>query len=417
MLYEQSKQRNTYKLIEKIVSHKFKSELHLLKALVNDIVNHKEFGIQGGRIWELNTTDNCYTLKYQFGNVEKIPVGYSIGIDDQPVLTKLIRQRTIINRETDPLLQEKGIELYSITGAGDIIKLKSGKFYKYTIGINAPEFPQSLFETLNIISGVVSVALRNISTQAEQKKIHKDIIKASEIQRNLLPEHKIKFYDFDVFGVCHPDSEVGGDYFDYLKNADDEEERLGIVISDAASKGLPAAIQSLFVSGAMRMGMRFATKMSHLFSRLNTLIWETFLYERFVTLFYCELTLSSNRLVLYSNAGHCAPIHYHPDTDTFRFLGPTGGLLGIMEHQTFGVENIRMRAGDILVLYTDGITESQDNLGNVYGEERLLEHIKKLHNETPEIIAYNILEDVQKFTAESAYNDDKTLVVIKRNQE
>lgn len=415
MQNEQSDQRNTYKLIEKIVSHKFRSEHQLLKALVHDIVNHKEFGIHGGRIWELNSIDNSYTLKYQYGNFKKIPVGYSINIDEQPVMTKLSRQRTIINRETDPVLLEKGIELYSITGVGDIFKLKTGKYYKYAIAINAPEFLQSLFETLNIISSVVTVALRNLSSQAVQKKIHKDIIKASEIQRNLLPEHKISFHDFDVFGVCYPDSEVGGDYFDYLKNSDDEEERLGIVISDAASKGLPAAIQSLFVSGAMRMGLGFATKMSHLFSRLNTLIWETFPYERFVTLFYCELTLSSNRLILYSNAGHCPPIHYRPDRDTFRFLGATGGLLGLMEHQKFGVENVRMHPGDILVLYTDGITESQDNLGNVYGEERLLEHIKKHQSETPEIIAYNILEDVQKFTAESVYNDDKTLVVIKRN--
>ncbi|MGA2297258.1 MAG: PP2C family protein-serine/threonine phosphatase [FCB group bacterium] len=408
-------QRNTYKLLEKITSQKFKSELSLLKTLVQDLVNHKEFGVIGGRIWQINPVENVYSLKYQFGNLKKIPSDYSLAIDEQPILNKLIRQRTITNVETDPLLQSKGIDVYSLTGVGEILKLKSGKYYKYAIGFNAPEILQTLNETLNILSGVTSVALRNLTAQAAHKKIRRDIVKASEIQRNLLPDHKIKFYDYDVFGICIPDSEVSGDYFDYLKNADFEEERLGIVISDASSKGLPAAVQSLFLSGAMRMGLGFATKMSSLFSRLNTLIWETFPNERFVTLFYCELTLSSNRLALYTNAGHCSPIHYHPDTDEIKFLGPTGGMLGVVENQKFGVENIRMRPGDVLILYTDGITESQDNMGNMFGEDRLIELIKKYHSESPEAIAYNILEEVQKFTIDSLYSDDKTLVVVKRD--
>ena len=86
-----------------------------------------------------------------------------------------------------------------------------------------------------------------------------------------------------------------------------------------------------------------------------------------------------------------------------------------MQQQKFGVENIRMHEGDILVLYSDGITEAQDKNGNFYGEERMLELIRKYQNETPQILAYNIIENVQKYSAESSYNDDKTLVVIKRD--
>jgi sigma-B regulation protein RsbU (phosphoserine phosphatase) len=75
-----------------------------------------------------------------------------------------------------------------------------------------------------------------------------------------------------------------------------------------------------------------------------------------------------------------------------------------------------MRHGDLLVLYTDGITESQDANGNVFGEERLIELIKKYHSEAPDIIAYNIIEAVQTFTQNSHYSDDKTLVIIKRDE-
>lgn len=415
MEYFYSNQRDIYKFVENLTSARFRTPMALLKTLVRELVNHKEFEITGGRIWELQPETNSYALKYQYGKFKRIPIDYSIAIADQPILAKLVKQRTFLQYETDALLQEKGIELYSVTGVGEIIRLKTGKFYKYAIGFNAPKILQSFFETLTIISSVATIALRNLSSLVQEKKIRSDFFKASEIQRNLLPEHHVTFLDYDVFGVCMPDSAVGGDYFDYIKSSDYENQSLSIIVSDAASKGLPAAIQSLFVSGAIKMGMNFSPKISFLLSRLNNLIFNTFPYERFVTLFYCELTNSSNRLVLYSNAGHCSPLHYHPDTGVMKQLQPTGGLLGIVEHQTFGVENIRMRPGDVMVIYTDGITDGHSADGDFYGTDRLEAIIKEHYTETSEQIAYYILDDVIKFTTGSSYTDDKTLVVIKRN--
>ncbi len=414
MHYNYTNQRDTLKFLENLTSRNFKSELPLLKSLVKDIVGHKEFDIIGGRIWELVPSENKYTLRFQFGKTERIPKGYSIPIEDQPAMAKLAKQRTLLASETDELLKQKGISAYSMVGVGNLVRLKGSKFYQYVLGFNAMEILQSFYDTLNIISGIATIAIRNLVKQAEEKKIRRDLLRASEIQRNLFPEHSIKFLDYDIYGLCIPDSEVGGDYFDYLKSEYEGEEHLSIVIGDASSKGLPAAVQALFVSGAIRMGTGFATKISHLFSRLNGLVWETFPYERFVTLFFCELTHASNRLVLYANAGHCSPVHYKPDRDTIKYLEPTGPMLGLAEHQTFGVENVRMHQGDVLVLYTDGITESQDANGNLYGEERLNELIRQNSAGTSESIALAIIEDVQKFTSESMYNDDKTLVVIKR---
>lgn len=410
-------QRDTYKLVETLISGKFKNKLSLLKSLVKDIVKTPEFGIVSGRVWELNTRDLTYVLQFQHGAAQKIPANYTLKIEEQPVLGKLSEERTILNYETDELLIEKGIQLFSAIGVGELVKIKSGKHYEYVIGFSAPEIKQAFYETLNIISSVSTVALKNLSDQAAHSKIKKDIFRASEIQKNLFPDHAISFHDYDVFGVCIPDSEVGGDYFDYLKSTDEEEERLGIVISDASSKGLPAAVQSLFLSGALKMGMGFAAKISSIFSRLNNLIYDTFFYERFVTLFYCDLTMSSNHLVLYANAGHCSPIHYCPSKDRFRMLDPTGGFLGIMPNQKYKLENTFMLVGDVMVLYTDGITEAQDADGNLFGEERVKEIVKKYHKSPANIITYAILEEVENYSANSVYNDDKTLVVIKRREE
>lgn len=408
-------QWEVYKLVESLTEGKFRNELDLLNKLVRSIVNHDAFGLIGGRVWELIPEEQCYVLRYQFGKVKRIPADYKVDIADMPMFAELSNTRTIIKNETDELLKEKGIILYSAAGVGELSRVRGSKYYQFILGFNAVEFLQSFYETLTIISGVATVAVKNMATKNEQKRMYKDLLKAAEIQKNLLPEHKIKFADYDIYGVCIPDSSVGGDYFDYIHSQDDEEERLGIVISDAASKGLPAAIQALFVSGALRMGASFGTKISKLISRLNTLIWQTFLYERFVTLFFCELQLSSNRLVLYANAGHCPPVHYRPSLDSIVLLEPTGGLLGLAEHQKFNVENIRMHPGDILVLYTDGITESQDMYGEQFGEERLYNLIRNNYKETAQDIALLIIEAVEKFTIDSHYTDDKTLVVVKRD--
>lgn len=408
-------QREVYKIVEKISSGIFKDEITFLKSLVQEIVTHQEFQITGGRIWELNSDLKSYTLKYQYGNVIKIPENYTFRIEEHPFLKDLAYKRTALNKEDDPVLLSSGILVYSVTGAGELIKTTDGKYFKYLLAFNANEILQSFYETLSIISSVATITLRSITKDEEQKKIRRDLDKASEIQRNLLPEHYLEFHDYKIYGICIPDSDVGGDYFDYLKNTADEEERIGILISDAASKGLPAAIQALFVSGAVRMAQVFSPKISTLFSRLNTLIYDTFPYERFVTLFYCELSLTSNRLVLYANAGHTAPIHFRRDKDEIHMLDPTGGLLGIVRNQKFNVENIIMRKGDILALYTDGITDCQNANNEIYGEKRLIELIRKYKDEHPRDITLKIIEDVQIFSSGSSYTDDRTLIIIKRD--
>jgi phosphoserine phosphatase RsbU/P len=409
-------QRDIYKLVEKLSSGKYDNHTELLTSLIKEIVESSEFEITGGRLWALDPDNEAYVLKFQYGKVEKIPDDYTISLDDDAeMFYRIETERTLLKYETDSVLREKGIDVFSVTGVGEMIRINRHTYYEYLIGFNAPEILQSFFEILSIISSVATIALRNISEEVKSQKIQTDIVKASEIQRNLLPEHSVQFHDYDVYGVCIPESGVGGDYFDYLKSDDHEEESLGIVLSDAASSGLPAAIQALFVSGAMRMGKSFSTKISQLISRLNTLIFETFFYERFVTLFYCELTLSSNRLILYCNAGHCPPIHYRPETDQFSLLGSTGGLLGLMQYQKFGVENITMHPGDVLLLYTDGITEARNKENKMFGEDRLYDLIRGHHSKSPKDISLSILESVEIFSSKSSYNDDKTLVVIKRN--
>ncbi len=407
-------QKRIYKLVEQIVNVEVDNEQDFLFNLLTNIVDNSDFQIIGGRIWILHPEDDTYHLFAQYGNVKKIPDNYKLQIADQPVLTELWQTKTMLRKETDQLLKDSGIFIYSVTGVGEVLKTSSGKYYQYVFGFNAPEILQTFYETLSIISAVASSRLKDFKLIRTQEKIQRDIHKAADIQRNLFPDHTVKFADFEIFGLCVPDSEVGGDYFDYFENMENEEDRLGILVADAASKGLSAAIQSLFVSGAVKMALKFSPKISALFYNLNNLIYDSFPLERFVTMFYCELSQSTNRLVLYANAGHVEPIHYRNEDKSVRLFGSTGGILGIVPNQKFAVENLRLKPGDILVITTDGITEAQNDNGDLFGHERIIDVIQEHSEKSANEISLLIMESVQKFSAISGYNDDKTLIVIKR---
>ena len=206
------------------------------------------------------------------------------------------------------MLGEKGSRVYSLNGVGEMVQRDVGLLPTYALAFTTLEESEEFIDTMVVVAAAATTALRNRDTDQRDKQLQKDLDKAWEIQKGLVPDHHRSFRDYDIHGVSIPDKVVGGDYFDYL-NVSDDDDRLGIVISDAASKGLPAAVQALFVSGALRMGISFETKMSALVSRLNQLIYDTFPLERFVSLFYAEVMDSETGLILYVNAGHCSPLH------------------------------------------------------------------------------------------------------------
>ena len=195
---------------------------------------------------------------------------------------------------------------------------------------------------------------------------------------------------------------------------DGDTERLGIVIGDAASKGFSAAAQALYISGAIRMGFAYQTKISSLLARVNQLLNKTFSEEHFVTLFYAELTDDKNGLVIYANCGHNNPIVYRANTNSIDYLEATGQLLGPFPNETFKTDNILMSKGDILFLYTDGISEATNEQGDFYGEDRIAQTVFEHREQSSKYITQKILEDVQQFNTLGTQSDDKTIVTIKR---
>ncbi|MEW6062027.1 MAG: PP2C family protein-serine/threonine phosphatase [Bacteroidota bacterium] len=405
-------QRLLHKTIESFADKHFSTSEELLAHVMHQIVVNDRIQIQGGRVWKLDAQKGVYELIAQIGTVEKIKPHFTLKIEEYKVFKQLAQHRTIVAKETNAYLRSKGILRYSATGVGELVSVKGNQYYQYILSFNTALDHEQVAPTLNIISIAVTSLLKNRSIERRSSLLLKDLDKAREIQRSILPEHELYFHNYELFGISLADRVVGGDFFDYILS--EEKDRLGIVIGDAASKGLSAAVQALYVSGALRMGAIYQTKINTLIRNINSLVNRTFPDDRFLTLFYAELSNDKQGLCVYVNAGHTTPIVFRANTNSVELLEATGNIIGPFPNQMYRSEGIMLTKGDIMLLFTDGVTEAMDAAGQQYSEKRLIEKLRELKNEKAQTIARLIIEDVQKFSAKSKHSDDKTIVVVKR---
>lgn len=407
-------QRRLYKTLDTIASDKFNNEHELLVEVLSQVVRREQIQITGGRIWKLNRVREAYELLYQTGNVQRIEDNFILPIKDYPIFDTITKERTILASETNQVLISKGIFKYSAAGVGSKIKIGDKVFYEYLLAVNSDDVNDDLRYTLNIIATVLTSKLKESKLSKSRKNLIADIDRAKQLQKSILPEHEYNFHNYDLFGVTIPAEIVGGDFFDYLEIGS-QGDRLGIAVGDAASKGLAAAAEAMYISGAIRMASTFEIKISPLFYRINQLINKIFSDDKFATLFYCEISNDKKGLCLYANAGHNPPVFFDKAEQKFIMLDPTGPLLGPAPHSKFETDSFNFNKGDILVIYSDGVIEAANHKFEFYEEERLREIIKNNADKTPKEIALAILDDISKFsTKDSKYQDDKTLVVIKR---
>ena len=413
-------QRKLYRTIDNFIKEapKFAKVEELLVYVMKQIVNYEDINIIGARLWKLNAKKDGYNLVEQIGEVDQIAKGYAVKVDDYPVFKDFGNRRTIMSVETDQYLRGKGIKQYSATGIGERNKFKDPKtneniyLYHYLIAFNGKAQDEEFLNTLNIISVTLSSLMRAKKIEKREQESIEELEKASEIQKSILPEHALEFGNYQIFGISVPEKVVGGDFFDYLKASDDY--KLVVVIGDAASKGVSAAAQALYVSGALKMGVEYDANMISLIKKINNLVYDVFPFDRFVTLFYCEIYKDKKGLCMYVNAGHNLPIVLRSETGITETLETTGSVLGPSPGSAYYTESFNLHINDVALLYTDGIVEAANKNFEFYGEERLKEILIKSRELSPREMSEKIIEDVQKFSAGGKYSDDKTLVVIKR---
>jgi sigma-B regulation protein RsbU (phosphoserine phosphatase) len=405
--------KRLYNTIERLAAQNFASEEALLEFILQEIVRNEEIPIKGGRVWKFDPRSGSYELLHQVGDIEKIKDHYKLKVADYPIFLELPKRRTILESETDKYLLQQGIIKYSATGVGEKIRWNGQALYEYLLAVNADNLGEDFEYTLGIIGSALTAVIKSQDIERKAHLLESDLDKAREIQRSILPEHEVRFHNYEIYGVSVPSRIVGGDFYDYLQSSEDGD-RFGVAIGDAASKGLSAAAQALYVAGALRMGAEFQTKISSLITKANKLMHRTFPDEHFVTLFYGELTHDKNGLLIYANAGHNSPMLLHAENGEIEYLEPTGLMLGPFPDKPYRTESAHLKKDDLLLLYTDGITEARNEYGEYFGEQRLANLLRQHRNHTPKEITQFILEAVDVFASRSDESDDQTLVVIRR---
>ncbi|MGH2574518.1 MAG: PP2C family protein-serine/threonine phosphatase, partial [Ignavibacteria bacterium] len=244
-------QRKLYRTLENAIKEfpHLENERKMLTYVLEQIINNENIDITGGRVWQLNESKTTYKMIEQRGEIQKIDKGYSLKLTEYPNFYLVGKNRTVIAKETDVYLKKLGINLYSATGVGEKYKLKDNNgndqlVYQYILAFNSSQLNENLLNTLNIISTAVSSMIRSRKIETKARAIEKELVKAREIQKSILPEHEYIFGNYEIFGISIPDKIVGGDFFDYISFGN-ESDRLGIAIGDAASKGFSAAAQAL----------------------------------------------------------------------------------------------------------------------------------------------------------------------------
>lgn len=406
-------QKKLHRLVESIASGKFKTEEEMLITTINEIVGNENIDITGGRIWKLNEQSETYKLLYQTGKIEKIDSNFQIDINRYPILDLIAKQRTILSQETISSLRKKGIFKYSASGVGGREKIKEKFYYEYLLALNSHKIDEEFRINLNIIATALTSQIKQRRSFASVNYLKADIDKARQLQKSILPEHEYKFHDYELYGITNPAEIIGGDFFDYLEHGQDQD-RLGITIGDAASKGVGAAAEAMYIAGALRMASGFEIKIVALMRKINQLVNRIFEDDKFASLFYGELSTHRTGLFLYANAGHNPPIFLKSKSNETEFLHPTGPVLGPAPDSKYHIDSVNFAKGDVLLLYSDGITESANEEFDPYGDERLLSKFKSLSKQTPKEIALGILEDVINFSKNGKYSDDMTLVAIKK---
>lgn len=242
----------------------------------------------------------------------------------------------------------------------------------------------------------------------EERRAAQEIEIAKQVQSRLFPQIHPDVKTLEYAGLCLQARQVGGDYFDFL---DLGQQRLGLVIGDVSGKGIAAALLMANLQANLRSQCAGACMHPELFLQsVNRLFFENTADNAYASLFFAEYDDDSRRL-RYANCGHLDGLILHSD-GTYERLNSTGTLLGLFPKWEFSIAESTLNPGDVMALYTDGVTEASNEDGKEFGEDLLIEKMIEHRELASEPMAKAVAEEVRKFSPHDQH-DDITLIVAK----
>jgi serine phosphatase RsbU (regulator of sigma subunit) len=264
---------------------------------------------------------------------------------------------------------------------------------------------------LSVLSTQIGAAFQNIRLLAEniEKQVFEEELKiARKIQMQMLPEASPDLPGFDLYGVTVPSRQVGGDYYDFVLV---EGRWLVLVIADVSGKGIPAAILTATLHATVRTNTDAQTNPPGMMARLNKLLFRNTSAAEFATAFYAVLDTHSG-VLRYANAGHEFP--FVIETGRANQVEESGMVLGCLEDFEYVQSDLTIPRGGAVIIYTDGVTDSETRAGEYYGPERLRSVLEKNADGSAREVCRRVIEDVRAF-GDGENQDDLTVVVLRRD--
>jgi len=345
-----------------------------------------------------------------------LAMGYPAGLDlavgsEYAPLAELERTR-------EPVTVEDG-ESGGNLGAELLLPLASRKELLGFIGLGPKrsEEPYSASDAslLKTVATQTGMALENTllseaiaSETAQREMLHREIEIAREVQQRLFPQNQPDIPTLEYAGYCRPARGVGGDYYDFLALASG---RLGLAIADVSGKGIPAALLMASLQASTRgQSQSDSSKVADLTANVNRLVCEASPENRYATFFYARFDPATGKLI-YTNGGHNPPILLRGG-ETIR-LEKGGPPVGLFKASQYEQEEIQLESGDLLTLFTDGVSEAENAAEEDWGEDRLIETARACRDLPPSEIITRIMQAADVFAAGAPQHDDMTLVVAR----
>jgi phosphoserine phosphatase RsbU/P len=255
-----------------------------------------------------------------------------------------------------------------------------------------------------------SVAIENAQLHKEaleRRRLESELKLAYQIQKNLLPKADPILDGYSIAGVNIPCLEVGGDYYDYIPMGT----TLGIAIGDVSGKGIPASLLMANLQAALKVLGPINTASNAVVDKINLLLRGTSTPNKFITFFYGILD-TETKLMRFTNAGHNPPMLLREGREV-TYLTTEGLIMGAFSDAVYREEVIRLQDRDVLVFYTDGITETINSIREQFGEDRLQQIVRQNRDRTAVLIRDLIIDEVTSFSGGQAAFDDITLIIMK----
>jgi phosphoserine phosphatase RsbU/P len=266
---------------------------------------------------------------------------------------------------------------------------------------------------LLVIGNQIATFIENQKTirrRADEERKARELEMAAEVQRHLFPADGLNNDAVEIYGICLPAQGVGGDYYDYFQM---DQRHVGLAIADVAGKGIAAALLMSTVQASLRCQFNVGDKsLPDVVSSINRLLQRSTNERSYATFFLAEFDQATRQLT-YVNAGHNPPIIATATEPRLKLLNAGGPIIGAFLDQTYAQEKVLLTSGDIVVVYTDGVTEALNPDGIELGEERLRSIVLEVRSFRARQAAEHVIAKVLEWQGHSSQHDDITLIVMK----